>query len=96
MNTMTDVSEVYRNAIERMGEGVYFFYDSETGKSYDMEVKCEKLGRESHRLYITEDSSRIYVNSPDFAGYIKELELVGVVQLGIPYTKPSYVPLNFS
>lgn len=96
MDTMTDIGEVYRNAIERMGEGVYFLYDPETGKSYDMEVKYETLGREVPRLYIREESSRVYVKSPDFTNYISGLELVGVVQLGIPYTKPNYIPLNFS
>ena len=96
MDMFTDIYEVYRYAIQRLGKGVYFFYDKETGSSSSFEIREEILAGQKSRLFIEEDSSRIYIDSDHFAGYISGLELVGVTQMGIPYLKPNYVPLKFS
>jgi hypothetical protein len=96
MDMTTDIYEVYRQTIIRLGRGIYFFYDNDTGSSYSFDIRPESLAGQKARLFIEEDSSRIYIDSPDFVGYIKGLNLVGVVQMGIPYFKPNYVPLNFS
>jgi hypothetical protein len=96
---MEDINDIYRHAINRLGEGVYFVYNKETGKTYALNVKAEKLSGQPTRLYIEEGNAhlvRFYIDNPDFSDYISGLELVGVVQLGIPYNKPNYIPLNFS
>ena len=91
---MLDTNELYRHAIERLGEGVYFCYAPENGKSYSVEIKREDQ-EGKNRFYTVDGDIRIYTDTADFEGYIRGLDIVGVVQLGIPYNKPSYVPLNF-
>ena len=93
---MEDITDIYRHAIRRLGEGVYFAYNKENGKTYPLDIQAERFAGQSVRFFIQDGGTRYYLDSPEFYGYINELELVGVVQLGIPHNKPNYIPLNFS